>query len=591
MAAGQSELRSTLDVGAVDAVEARLAVREAARHASHADALRDALELNRLYEAAGMGLGVPAQLALVWRCSETRALTQLNAALVLVDLPGALEALESAVMTAEQAAAVARVLEPLGQPVRDAVWARAAGALAADVNRGVQRPPARLAEQLKKWAVEVDPSAAERRRQQAEQQSDVLFRQRDDNLVDLVLSGLTMPLAEACLSRISAGAAPFGAGDERTAGQRRLDSAVDLLLGRTGRPAAACPDGHGSCDCPLGAPAPCGSEVVVLVPLATSLDVGDVPAEVAGRGPIEPDLLAALLTAGPVLRAVWVGSDGVPVSAPPRVERPARGDLAGVREALRRLVEAGPGLPHPRHPDDHAGPGEQPDHPPDEPPDDPPADGPPGDPPPDPDRRRPQLHRHAHPPDTPGPYRVPSRLQRFLKVRAPRCEWPGCGARASRCDLDHDLAWPHGATCACNVGPLCRRHHRIKQLGWHKQRTAEGVLWTSPTGRTTLSPHQHDDVPLPRELRPQPADPLAGLSPSEREEQLWSADPTDLLFDGLDDDDPGLGGWRRAEAAAEERWWVRELAALRRQVHATPQVCTAGRGRPIPEPPCAEHLR
>jgi hypothetical protein len=97
----------------------------------------------------------------------------------------------------------------------------------------------------------------------------------------------------------------------------------------------------------------------------------------------------------------------------------------------------------------------------------------------------------------PGAYRPTERQKRLLRARAPRCEWPGCGRRASRavaagCDLDHDLAWPHGPTCACNLGPLCRRHHRIKQLGWLKHRRPDGsIRWTSPTGRSWTSPNQH----------------------------------------------------------------------------------------------------
>jgi hypothetical protein len=598
MAVGQAVLSNVLDVGAVDAVEARLADREAARHAAHADGLRDALELNLLYEQAGLGLGVPAQLALVWRCSETRATTLLRAALVLVELPGAFELLDAAVMTVEQSGAVARGLEPLEPAVRDAVWPRVAARLAADAEQGVQRPPARLTELIRTWAVQVDPAAAEKRRKQAQRQADVLFDRRDDGLVDVLLRGVTAPDAEACLSRITAGAAPFGVDDDRTAGQRRVEAAVDLLLGRTGRPPGSCPGGcsgrgddgqdaggpddggceGASCGCPLGSPVPCGAGVTVLVPLATALGVGDVPAELAGYGPLEPDLLAALLAAGPELRAAWVDSDGVPVSLGHAVERPDRGDLAGVREALRRLVAASPGPQQPRHPDDH-GPAEAAgDGPPEDgPPDDEPPDG---EPPPGPRSgrsspsslhggRRPRLLTRAHPVGTPGPYRPPARLQRFLAVRAPRCEWPGCGARAARCDLDHDVPWPEGPTCACNLGPLCRRHHRVKQLGWHKQRTQHGVHWTSPTGRHTLSPGRHPAVPRIRPAAKQP-DALAGLSPLSREHELWAADPTDPVFDGLDAPDDGCGEWQRADRATEQLWWAGQLAALRRQVHNTP---------------------
>ncbi len=39
---------------------------------------------------------------------------------------------------------------------------------------------------------------------------------------------------------------------------------------------------------------------------------------------------------------------------------------------------------------------------------------------------------------------------------------PGCRRRAVTCDLDHTIAWPTGSTEASNLGPLCRRHHRLK---------------------------------------------------------------------------------------------------------------------------------
>ena len=95
---------------------------------------------------------------------------------------------------------------------------------------------------------------------------------------------------------------------------------------------------------------------------------------------------------------------------------------------------------------------------------------------------------------------MPTRLRRLLTVRAPLCEWPGCGHRAAGCDQDHDVAWPYGPTCGCNLGPLCRRHHRLEQQHWTKARTAEGVRWTDPTGRSWLSPAQHEPAQAP--LRP-----------------------------------------------------------------------------------------
>ena len=49
-------------------------------------------------------------------------------------------------------------------------------------------------------------------------------------------------------------------------------------------------------------------------------------------------------------------------------------------------------------------------------------------------------------------------------VRAvhPRCTSYDCARLASRCDLDHDKAWPRGPTSVTNLSPRCRRHHELK---------------------------------------------------------------------------------------------------------------------------------
>ncbi len=132
-----------------------------------------------------------------------------------------------------------------------------------------------------------------------------------------------------------------------------------------------------------------------------------------------------------------------------------------------------------------------------------------------------------------APSDAAARLRRLLVVRAPRCEWPGCGARALRCDLDHDTAWPVGPICGCNLGPLCRRHHRTKQTGWTKVRTSIGVRWTAPAGRAWTSPSQHQPpAPPHRPLRPAPAlSEWDTLSPWEQEQVLWDRDPGDPRFD------------------------------------------------------------
>lgn len=90
-------------------------------------------------------------------------------------------------------------------------------------------------------------------------------------------------------------------------------------------------------------------------------------------------------------------------------------------------------------------------------------------------------------------YAVPDRLARYLAGRHPRCVFPGCALPAHRCDWDHVIPWPDGPTCACNLVPLCRYHHRLKthtrwRLTLHPDRR---VTWTSPTGRSYVV---HPDV-------------------------------------------------------------------------------------------------
>ena len=67
---------------------------------------------------------------------------------------------------------------------------------------------------------------------------------------------------------------------------------------------------------------------------------------------------------------------------------------------------------------------------------------------------------------------------------------PALHPSASACDLDH--AVPHargGATCPCNLVPLCRRHHRAKTHSrWRYEITRPGrYRWTTRTGMCSTS--------------------------------------------------------------------------------------------------------
>jgi hypothetical protein len=129
-------------------------------------------------------------------------------------------------------------------------------------------------------------------------------------------------------------------------------------------------------------------------------------------------------------------------------------------------------------------------------------------------------------------YRPGASTVQAVQLRHPRCVYPGCGAAAERCDLDHVVPWPHGPTSVSNLAPECRRHHRAKHrddlrdcdarhqlLARSREQTPPpaarltadgGVEWTLPTGHrypVDLQPVSDPDVdhPLLRLLETEPA--------------------------------------------------------------------------------------
>jgi hypothetical protein len=85
-------------------------------------------------------------------------------------------------------------------------------------------------------------------------------------------------------------------------------------------------------------------------------------------------------------------------------------------------------------------------------------------------------------------YSPPPALRRLVTWRADRCMAPGCGMPASRCDVDHNIAWADGGhTSLSNNAPFCRGHHIVKHHADWTVRQIPGsggaIEWTSPTGR------------------------------------------------------------------------------------------------------------
>jgi hypothetical protein len=203
------------------------------------------------------------------------------------------------------------------------------------------------------------------------------------------------------------------------------------------------------------APGPSAMRGVIhlTVPLATWLGWSQAPGEAAGYGPLDADdsrTVAAMLGAHPA--TTWC------VTLTGRAGRPVAHGCAGAR-------------PSPAPP--RAGPGTAPSGP-----------AVPG------WLRQVKIEPLqtapcAHPREGRG-YQPGPALRHLVQVRNPTCTAPGCRRPAQRCDLDHTI--PHhlgGRTCECNLGPLCRRHHRCKQLpGWTLTQTSPGTFtWTTPAGR------------------------------------------------------------------------------------------------------------
>jgi hypothetical protein len=91
-----------------------------------------------------------------------------------------------------------------------------------------------------------------------------------------------------------------------------------------------------------------------------------------------------------------------------------------------------------------------------------------------------------------GAYEIPDRIAEVTNERDKTCVFPWCSRPARRCDHDHNVAHGDGgATCSCNIAPVCRHHHRMKtHTVWRYTVVEPGVyLWRSPHGYVFLRDH------------------------------------------------------------------------------------------------------
>jgi len=243
--------------------------------------------------------------------------------------------------------------------------------------------------------------------------------------------------------------------DPRSAGARRMDVVVDLLLGRplTG------PDGTVLTEPPPGRV----WRVDVVVGEATLRGADDEPGELVGYGP---------LTAPTARRLAGV---------PPQGLDPSHRGRSSDGHSPADGVPAAQSPPHPQTPADAPSPAD------DQGPHDP---------------LRAVWRRLVTDPLSgivrdygTTRYRPPAALADLVRARDRYCYAPGCRQVAARCDLDHLKNSPagpsprpdaDGVTADRNVGPGCKYHHRVKaRPGWQVTSPTPGTyLWTTPTGHT-----------------------------------------------------------------------------------------------------------
>ncbi|MGY1716203.1 DUF222 domain-containing protein [Geodermatophilus sp. SYSU D01106] len=302
---------------------------------------------------------------------------------------------------------------------------------------------------LRKRAVEalleLDPDAAERKRDDAQRTADVRIVPSPQDGMALMIAELPAEVAAACMAVLNSLARlAKDAGDPRPISRLRTElyAAVFLRAGEPGRPAVT-------------------AHLQIIATLSALLGRSAEPGEVDGQ-PITAahlrELLAQLDALG--IRVPAGGSVTVAVTDDDGTLR-ATTPLDQARTLARRGC--------PDHPD-----GED--------------DG---------GCRCPVLDR----PEPTDRYTPTRPQQRFVRTRDRTCRFPTCGQRVGWADADHVIPHAHGGKTDCaNLCCLCRSHHRLKTFarGWSFQMSPNGVLTvTTPSGitRTTRPPGMHPPPP------------------------------------------------------------------------------------------------
>ena len=260
---------------------------------------------------------VPDEIGVLLGCTKMAATARFGTACQAADLPVAQQAWRSGVLDARKVATICAQVSHLDATDAHSLAADAVGYV---TEPGRSRTGPQLREWLRRRVIAANPEAAEARRQRAMGDRRVVITPGDDGMSEL-WALLPAVQARQIQQTLTTTAQQLGAADARSMDQRRADTLVDLLLGRT---------------------EPATVDVQVIIPADTLTGAGDQPGWVPGLGPVTAGQITELLGAG----------DGAEKGGPKVVFRrlvtdPATGVLTDIAEdryrpsaALDRAVRA-----------------------------------------------------------------------------------------------------------------------------------------------------------------------------------------------------------------------------------------------------------
>jgi hypothetical protein len=481
---GTSDDELTGIICALDRVEAAAS---ALKHAAVAELIRRRPAPDREPALAGPGNWEEfTGSELAWALAETRWAADgiLSLSETLHDkLPGTYALFRAGILREDKAAIIARAFAPLTP-------AEARDAEARILDAAGRQTPGALRAAVRRAVIAVAPKKAKKRRTDAEKNARV--ERWPEESGNAGLAGRELPPADvlAADQRITWWAKQLKeAGLDGDMDQLRARAYLDILLNRdsrTSRPGQpADPAAASTAVPPTSGVLPVGfaGHMNLTVPLSV---LADRAGEIAGIGPIDPDLARDLASAAaPSPRTTWcvtVTDDqghaiGHGCARPEPKKRP--------RTTPPATPSSGPdppgGTPVPRFTfTATSDPG-------------PPGGygswrlgtGVPGRPgfliTLDPIALDECDHRFRARGHNPG-----VKLRHLARIRHATCTAPTCRRPSVQTDFEHSIPFENGgATCLCNVGPKCRHDHRLKQHPrWNAEQITPGTFrWTAPSGR------------------------------------------------------------------------------------------------------------